>query len=63
MVIRVSKDLQTKGLNAGALIKKMAVCIEESGGGKADSAQAGGKNAKGLPEAFLLAKEGLESLL
>ncbi len=63
LVIRVSKDLQTKGLNAGALIKKMAVCIEGSGGGKADSAQAGGKNAKGLPEAFLLAKEGLESLL
>ena len=62
LVLKVSKDLQAKGLNAGALIKKMGPCIEGSGGGKADSAQAGGKNSKGLPEAFLLAKQSLESI-
>ncbi len=62
VLIKVSKDLQAKGLQAGTLIKELAPLIEGSGGGKADSAQAGGKNPKGLEQLFSIAQNKLEAL-
>ncbi len=60
--IKVSKELQAKGLLAGSLIKELTPYIEGSGGGKADTAQAAGKKGDGLLKAFSLAKSKLESL-
>lgn len=60
--IKVSKELQAKGLLAGSLVKELAPLISGSGGGKADSAQAGGKKSEGLLDLFSLAKSKLESL-
>jgi alanyl-tRNA synthetase len=62
LLIRISEELQKKGLLAGALIKEFAPYIEGKGGGKADSAQAGGKKPKGLIEVFAAAKQKLELL-
>ncbi|MBS0628557.1 MAG: alanine--tRNA ligase, partial [Verrucomicrobia bacterium] len=62
LFIKVSKELQEKGILAGSLIKEFAPYIEGSGGGKNDTAQAGGKNGARLLEVFTLAKEKLESL-
>lgn len=60
--IKVSSDLQKKGLHAGTLVQKIAPLIDGKGGGKTDSAQAGGKNPSGLFAAFDMAKGLLESL-
>ncbi|MES2199391.1 MAG: alanine--tRNA ligase [Chlamydiota bacterium] len=62
LFIKVSKELQSKGLLAGALIKEFVPYIEGSGGGKADTAQAAGKKGEGLSKIFSLAKSKLESL-
>lgn len=62
LIVKVSPDLQKKGIQAGQFIKQMAPCIGGNGGGKADLAQAGGKNPEGLFEAFETAKGLLESL-
>lgn len=52
LLIRVSPDLVKKGIGADKLIKEVAPHIGGGGGGKADSAQAGGKNPKGLDKAL-----------
>ncbi len=52
LVIKVSPDYVQKGVKAGSLIKEVAPLFGGGGGGKADSAQAGGKNPKGLDEAL-----------
>lgn len=52
LLVRVSPDLTSKGVQALALIQEIAPLVGGSGGGRADSAQAGGKNPAGLPEAF-----------
>ena len=62
ILVKISSDLQKKGLQAGTIIKQMAPYIDGNGGGKADSAQAGGKNPEGLFSAFETAKGFLESL-
>jgi len=62
VLVRVSKELQNKGILAGSLIKELAPLIEGSGGGKADSAQAGGKKPSGLPAFFAAAKEKIASV-
>ena len=51
LLVLVSKDL-SKTLNAGDLIKEMAIDIEGSGGGRPEMAQAGGKNPAGLQQAL-----------
>ncbi len=61
LLVKISSDLQKKGLSAGAFVKQMAPSIEGNGGGKADLAQAGGKNPEGLFAAFEIAKGLLES--
>jgi len=51
LVAGVTKDLISK-LNAGEIIKQTAVIVDGSGGGRADMAQAGGKNPLKLSEAL-----------
>lgn len=59
LMARVSSDLTQKGVQAVQLIKEIAPSIGGSGGGKAESAQAGGKNPEGLKEAIDKAKQWL----
>jgi alanyl-tRNA synthetase len=59
LVVRVSSDLNQKGIQAVTLIKEIAPEVGGSGGGKAESAQAGGKNPEGLLKAFDKAKQWL----
>lgn len=48
LFIRVSEDLIHKGMHAGTFIKALAPLIEGGGGGKKDTAQAGGTNIQGI---------------
>lgn len=52
VIIRVSKDLTQKGIFASSLVKEIAPIISGNGGGKKESAQAGGENPEGLLQAF-----------
>ena len=56
MILFVSKDLHGK-FTAPGLIKEVATCIEGTGGGRPDQAQAGGANPKGVQDAFAKLKE------
>ncbi|MBI4378917.1 MAG: alanine--tRNA ligase [Nitrospinae bacterium] len=62
LVAGVTKDLTTK-LNAGEIIKQTASIVEGSGGGRADMAQAGGKNPARLGEALEKVYEIIEKML
>lgn len=57
ILVRVSDDLVSKGIKAGDLVKALAPIIEGSGGGKPNSAQAGGKAPHKIAESLLKAKE------
>ncbi len=57
LLVKVSSEYVQQGLQAVSLIKEIAPCVGGSGGGKADSAQAGGKNPEGIENAFQKAKE------
>ncbi|MBS4769751.1 alanine--tRNA ligase [Carnobacteriaceae bacterium zg-ZUI240] len=46
-----------KGIKAGDLIKQIAPLVAGGGGGRADMAQAGGKDASGIPNALVKVKE------
>jgi alanyl-tRNA synthetase len=52
----VTPDLVNKGINAGNIIKQVAGVTGGSGGGKADMAQAGGKDTSKIDEALRLVK-------
>lgn len=52
IAIKVSKDFVEKGVDAKALIKTIGPLIQGGGGGRADSAAAGGKNPDGIKEAL-----------
>jgi alanyl-tRNA synthetase len=62
LLVRVSQDLIQKGVSAVTLIKEIAPLAGGAGGGKADSAQAGGKNPSGIEDAFARAQQILKSL-
>ncbi|MBI5748544.1 MAG: alanine--tRNA ligase [Nitrospinae bacterium] len=62
LVAGVTKDLISK-LNAGEIIKQTAVIVDGSGGGRADMAQAGGKNPSKLNEALEKVYEIVEKML
>jgi len=59
LVIAVTQDLLSRGLDAGALIRQVAPVIGGSGGGRQDFAQAGGTS----PENFALAFEKLKDII
>jgi alanyl-tRNA synthetase len=59
LIARISSDLTQKGIQAVQLIKEIAPLIGGSGGGKPESAQAGGKNPEGLSQAIDKAKQWL----
>ena len=50
VIVRVSDDLVAKGINAQEIVKAIAPIIDGSGGGKTNSAQAGGKTPVKLPK-------------
>ena len=52
LVAYADEKARNLGINAGKLIKEIALVCEGSGGGKPDMAQAGGKNPKKIPEAI-----------
>ena len=51
IIITVSDDVVKKGVNAGELIKSVSKMIGGGGGGRPNSAQAGGKDNSKLEEA------------
>ena len=55
-VAMVTPDLASRGLHAGDIAKQVAAVTGGSGGGKADMAQAGGKDKSKLDEALELVK-------
>ena len=57
LLTMVTKDLLSKGLHAGNLIKSVAAVVDGSGGGRPEMAQAGGKDPSKLDEAM---KKGIE---
>lgn len=59
LMARVSSDLIQKGIHAVQIIKEIAPLIGGSGGGKPESAQAGGKTPEGLRPALDKARQWL----
>jgi alanyl-tRNA synthetase len=56
----VTSDLLDKGLHAGEIVKQVAAVTGGRGGGKATTAQAGGKDANKISEALRLVKKLVE---
>lgn len=52
VIARVSDDLVAKGILANEIVKKIAPIIDGTGGGKAGTAQAGGKSPEKIEEAL-----------
>lgn len=63
LVAGITRDLEAKGLNAGEWVRAVAKVVGGSGGGRADMAQAGGKDPDKLPEALDLAKKSMHEQL
>ena len=63
LVAGISRDLEQRGLNAGAWIRGAAEVVGGRGGGKPDMAQAGGKHAEKLPEALDTARKDIAAML
>lgn len=60
IALRITPDLVKTGLDANRLIQSISPLIQGGGGGKKHSAQAGGKNASGLEDAFEKIQKSLE---
>jgi alanyl-tRNA synthetase len=56
-LVSLTDDVVSKGYHAGKMIKEIAAATGGGGGGKADMAQAGGKDATKIPEALLIAEK------
>lgn len=56
MIVRVTDDVVAKGIQALQIVKAIAPLVDGSGGGKNNSAQAGGKSPQKIPEALQAAK-------
>lgn len=61
LAIAVTPDLVKQGYHAGKLAQKLAVTLGGGGGGRPDMAQAGGRDASSLPEAFAQVNELLKT--
>ncbi len=62
LVAAVSKDL-TNRVKAGELVRRLSAVVGGGGGGRADFAQAGGKDPEKLPEALATVEEGVREQL
>ena len=62
LICSVGKNAQQKGANAGTLVKTAAQICGGGGGGRPDSAMAGGRFPEKLPQAFQAVLELLEKL-
>lgn len=60
-IAAVTPDLVKKGYNAGDIIRKVSQVTGGGGGGRADFAQAGGKNKDKLDEALTLVRQLIEN--
>jgi alanyl-tRNA synthetase len=63
LVAGLSSDLVERGLSAGKWVQHTATFVDGGGGGRADMAQAGGKNPDKLPAAFDAARAKLSDML
>jgi alanyl-tRNA synthetase len=63
LVAGITKDLEKKGMNAGAWVREAATVVGGSGGGRADMAQAGGKHPEKLPDALAAASASAQTKL
>ncbi|MFV0635913.1 alanine--tRNA ligase [Mitsuokella sp. WILCCON 0060] len=63
LVVKASKDAVKRGIHAGKIIKEAAAVVGGGGGGRPDMAQAGGKNAEAVPQAFDKAMAVIEAQL
>lgn len=57
LVLRLSDDLVKKGLNAGGIIRELAVLVDGSGGGKPNGAMAGGTSPEKIPLALVKVRD------
>ena len=57
LMVTATEGVMKKGAHAGNLVKAIASCVGGGGGGRPNMAQAGGKNAAGIPEALEKAKK------
>ncbi len=55
LVVALSDDLVSKGMDAGKIIREISRSIKGGGGGQPQLATAGGKDASGIEEAFEMA--------
>jgi alanyl-tRNA synthetase len=60
LVALVSKDAVERGIAAGSIIREIAPIVGGGGGGRADMAQAGGKDPSKLGEALVAARAAIE---
>ena len=60
LLAMATKEVVSKGIHAGNIIKEIAKVTGGGGGGRPDMAQAGGKDVSKLPEALQLAATVIE---
>ncbi|MBI2823255.1 MAG: alanine--tRNA ligase [Planctomycetia bacterium] len=63
LVAGISRELEAKGVHAGNWVRAAAEAVGGSGGGRADMAQAGGKEPDKLPAALEKAREAIHEQL
>lgn len=63
LIAGITKDLEERGVSAGKWIGPVAKALGGGGGGRADMAQAGGKEPAKLPEAMSVARETIDAML
>jgi alanyl-tRNA synthetase len=57
LVVAIGPELVERGVNAGAIVKVAAPLMGGGGGGRPNTAQAGGKRVEGLSEAIAAARQ------
>lgn len=62
LLAAATKDLVAKGIHAGNIIRAIAPLVAGGGGGRAEMAQAGGKDPKGLEKALDQVENLIESI-
>lgn len=62
LMLRLGNSLSAKGVKAPEMMQGIAPCIHGSGGGKGQSAQAGGSYPQGIAEAFKKFEQLLEGM-